>query len=221
MQVNMHIFWSPRSRRLIGGWFWLSRLRCTQCASFSIEIHIQTVYIQRGHELACTGNRSESGFGSLREAPLNISKCLGGGTTPRPYGRLKRRLAAPRVIWPLQDIVLLRAFCAQINHPLIGPSHQHCPHYCNTIRRILRDLRRPPRPPVCMPYTIQYWQWQYRVKANVSYTYIGKHTYISINSPRGRRPIGGWFWRSSLQCTQWAYSTNRDTYTHIGKHAYV
>jgi len=26
-------------------------------------------------------------------------------------------------------------------------------------------MRPPPRRPVCMPYTIQYWYWQYRVKA--------------------------------------------------------
>ena len=34
--------------------------------------------IQRGHEPTRTGNWSESGFGSLRGAPLNISRCLGG-----------------------------------------------------------------------------------------------------------------------------------------------
>jgi len=28
-------------------------------------------------------------------------------------------------------------------------------------------MRRPPRPPVCMPYTIQYWQGQSRVNAKV------------------------------------------------------
>jgi len=30
--------------------------------------------------------------------------------------------------WPLQDIDLLRGFCARINHPCIAPSHLHCPH---------------------------------------------------------------------------------------------
>jgi len=28
----------------------------------------------------------------------------------------------------------------------------------------------PTRPPLCTPYTIQYWQWQYRVKANTQST---------------------------------------------------
>jgi len=55
----------------------------------------QTVYIQRAHEQTRTGNWSESGFGSLRGAPLNISRCLGGGSRRRdPSGRLKRQRAA-------------------------------------------------------------------------------------------------------------------------------
>jgi len=40
--------------------------------------------IQRGHEHTRTGNWSESGFGSLRGALWNISRCLGGESTPRP-----------------------------------------------------------------------------------------------------------------------------------------
>jgi len=32
----------------------------------------------------------------------------------------------------------------------------HCPHYfCTTIAQ----YTTPPRLPMCMPYTIQYWQW--------------------------------------------------------------
>jgi len=68
--------------------------------------------------------------------------------------------------WPLQDIVLLRFFCARFNHPFIAPSHLHCPHYCNAVVRLLRNIRCTPNPPfVChIPYTI-YWWWQYYVKA--------------------------------------------------------
>jgi len=44
----------------------------------------QTVYMQRGHKHTRTGSLSESGFGSLRGAPLNISRCLGGESTPCP-----------------------------------------------------------------------------------------------------------------------------------------
>jgi len=62
----------------------------------------------------------------------------------------------PRGAWPLQDIVLLPAFCARIHHPLIPPSHLHCPHDCNTSARVLRSIRRPLDPPVAChtPYNI-------------------------------------------------------------------
>jgi len=47
-------------------------------------------------------------------------------------------------------LLLLRGFCARINHPFIAPSHLHCPHYCNTMARLLRNIRRPTDPPfVC------------------------------------------------------------------------
>jgi len=58
--------------------------------------------------------------------------------------RRRRRRRAPN--WPLQDIVLLRGFCARINHPFIATFHLHCPHYCNTIAPLLRNIRRPPDP---------------------------------------------------------------------------
>jgi len=59
-------------------------------------------------------------------------------------------------LWPLQDIVLLRGVCARINHPCIAHSHLYCPHYCNTIARLLRNIRRLSDPPcVChTPYNI-------------------------------------------------------------------
>ena len=40
-----------------------------------VYVHVcsQTVHIRRGREHTRTGNRSESGFESLREAPLNLS----------------------------------------------------------------------------------------------------------------------------------------------------
>jgi len=58
--------------------------------------------------------------------------------------------------WPLQEIVLLRGFCARINHPFMAPSRLHPPYYCNTIAHLLRNMRRPPRPSlVChKPYHI-------------------------------------------------------------------
>ena len=35
-------------------------------------------------------------------------------------------------------------------------------YYCTS----MEQYTTPPRPTFCMAYTIQYWQWQYRVKAN-------------------------------------------------------
>jgi len=40
------------------------------------------------------------------------------------------------------------------------------PHDCNTIARLLRNIRYPSRPDSSMPYTIEYRWWQFRVKAN-------------------------------------------------------
>ena len=48
---------------------------------------------------------------------------------------------------------------------LCPPPHLHCPHFCNTVARLLPKIRRHPQPPFCMSYTIQYWLWQYLVKA--------------------------------------------------------
>jgi len=36
-------------------------------------------------------------------------------------------------------------------------------YYCTTFAQYTTPLR----PPLCMPYTIQYWAWQYRAKANL------------------------------------------------------
>jgi len=59
----------------------------------------------------------------------------------------------PASTWPSQDIVSLCSLHVGIHHALIAPSHLHCPHYCKTIARLLRKIRRPPDPPlVC--YTL-------------------------------------------------------------------
>jgi len=63
--------------------------------------------------------------------------------------QLRRNWGSKR---PLQDIVVLRGFCARINHLFIASSHLHCPHYCNTIARLLRNIRRPLGLP-CVCYT--------------------------------------------------------------------
>ena len=54
----------------------------------------------------------------------------------------------------LQDIVVLLVVCARINRPFILPYPLHCPHCCNTIARLMGNIRPPLQPPFCMPYTI-------------------------------------------------------------------
>jgi len=90
---------------------------------------------------------------------------VGGFSSPLPPEqplRQLRRLPPRR----FQDLVSLHGFCTRVNHPIIGPPtciarsiailvHVHCAIY---------DA---PPTPLCMSHTIQYWQWQYRVKANV------------------------------------------------------
>jgi len=76
-----------------------------------------------------------------------------------PLRYLPPRLAFTRSVFPA------RLLCT--NQPSVYfPPRLHCPHCCNTIARRMRNIRAPTRPPSCMSYTIQYGQWQYRVKAN-------------------------------------------------------
>ena len=65
---------------------------------------------------------------------------------------------APSELGLYKDIVKLLGLClcARINHPSIAPSHLLCPHYCNTLARLLCNAQRPPSP-LCLPYTIPYW----------------------------------------------------------------
>ena len=46
-------------------------------------------------------------------------------------------------VWPLHEILSLWGFWARINHFVITPPHLHCPHYCNTIGRLLRNIPPP------------------------------------------------------------------------------
>ena len=44
------------------------------------------------------------------------------------------------------------------------PPHLQSLPYCSTIARPLRNTPPPHRTLLCMPCTIQYWRWQYRIK---------------------------------------------------------
>jgi len=60
-------------------------------------------------------------------------------------------LSACALTWTLQDILLHQGFCVQINHRFIALPYLHCPHYCNIVARLLRNVRPPPNP-FCMAY---------------------------------------------------------------------
>jgi len=79
------------------------------------------------------------------------------------------RVATHRTLgpsWPLPNILSRLGFCARINHPFTPPPpsalHIRLHYSCNTIAQYSTP---PAPPPGCMPYTIEYYAWQYRVKA--------------------------------------------------------
>ena len=87
----------------------------------------------RGHEQKKI--RREAPVGSSRGASLNISRCLGGESTPRPYTASTKRVprkinsqhrSPPHIMhnilaFTVQDILSRLSFLARINHPLIAP----------------------------------------------------------------------------------------------------
>jgi len=108
-------------------------------------------------------------FGRLRR---NVVACSPGVNPSPPLGILLCPL-----LWPIQDIVLFMGFCARINTIICAPTL--ClgtpPH--PVIARTIAQYNVSPRPPVIAIYTAQYWQLQYRVKANpsCSVTFVPPH----------------------------------------------
>jgi len=96
---------------------------------------------------------------------------MGRGTNTCPPSRSSGHSACAgqgNAHLPLHDIVSLLIVCARINLPFILAARLHCLQCCSTIARLLGNIYitpHPPPPPLCMPYTIQYWSWQYLVKA--------------------------------------------------------
>jgi len=71
--------------------------------------------------------------------------------------------------WPLQEIRSIEILCPQINHSLLPPPHALSAllqYYCTTFAQ----YTPPPLPPLCMPYTTQYWYWQSRVNTNTPFS---------------------------------------------------
>jgi len=69
--------------------------------------------------------------------------------------------------WPLQDMHSLRGLCVRVKYPFVAPAYLHCLHYCNTMTRLLRNIRPPPASLSYGIHPIQVWLQQYRVKANI------------------------------------------------------
>jgi len=85
----------------------------------------------------------------------------GGGPRQARRSRICKLRGAGK---PIQDIVLYLGFCARINTIL-------CIHLLclppPVIAHAIAQYNVPPRPPFTAIYTIQYWWWQYLVKAKV------------------------------------------------------
>jgi len=87
----------------------------------------------------------------------------GGGAKARGRFSLQQRSKHPRemVITPKASASILRPSARpcpalQTGTVCIGSHHQHCPHYCNTIAQLLRNIRPPPDPRLLShtPYNI-------------------------------------------------------------------
>ena len=70
-----------------------------------------------------------------------------------------------------RDCFTSKLYCGSQSSLCCHPQLQNLP-YCNIIARPLRKIRPPHRAPLFMPYSMQYWEWQSRVKAKE-----GNHAY--------------------------------------------
>jgi len=62
--------------------------------------------------------------------------------------RVAARKGAQGESWSLQDIALLQGFCERDLIIRVLPPHMQCPHYYNTIARLLQNVPPPPPPPL-------------------------------------------------------------------------
>jgi len=58
--------------------------------------------------------------------------------------------------------VHFQAFVHESSLRLLPSPYLHCPTYCTNDCTTLAQYTIAPRPLLCMPYTVQYWQRQYR-----------------------------------------------------------
>jgi len=71
---------------------------------------------------------------------------------------------------------LLQSFYARANHPFLAPPHLHCPHYCNSMARRLRNTRgRVNRPPLAAAAS-----WSAASRAVSAWTARAVHSTIKL-----------------------------------------
>jgi len=77
----------------------------------------------------------------VKLGPAHISDFGAKGKPESASQATLEGLEGRALTWPLQDNILLRGFYARINRPFIPPAHLHCPHCCNTIARLVGNIR--------------------------------------------------------------------------------
>jgi len=83
-----------------------------------------------------------------------------GAQTQHPLGAAGGYISLYQILFYITDL-MWESIIPVMPPPPANPTVLQ--YYCTTIAQ-----HTPPnRPPFCMPYTTQYWWWQYRVKANV------------------------------------------------------
>jgi len=70
--------------------------------------------------------------------------------------------------WPLQDIHLVRGLCTRIDTITRKHLLRLDTPLAPFITHVIAQYSAPPRPSCIAIHAIQYWQWQYRVKANIA-----------------------------------------------------
>jgi len=132
--------------------------------------------------------------------PYNTTVSVSNAHTPSPYKSPKppsllvqtrhvSNLNTPVIFffnqggdtWPIHEIMSLVFVCARINPPFLTPPPfallTLLQYYCETFAPYMTSRR----PSLCMPYTIQYWSCQYRVKAKVVHNKRGTQSlYLCI-----------------------------------------
>jgi len=123
------------------------------------------------------GRRPDDTGGATTNGQSVVGVSLGQqATAPKPLRPRSRFHATGSTNLGLYKILFYFEAFVQESIIMLCPPHLHCPHFCNTVARLLPKIRRPPQPPFCLSYTVRYWLWQYLVKANTNRVELFTHT---------------------------------------------